>query len=106
MPFLCLAISHAARNQARRGRWLLCRSVPAVTETCRSQRAHCTVSRARPSSQAWSWPQAGQRKPSGQRFSNSQRAQAASSGNRASNSGNDRGRSLILVLPPAANHCL
>src|SRR3954447_3877285 len=95
MPFLCVAVSQAARNQVRSGRWLPCSTVPAVTETCRSQAAHCRVSRPRASSQPLSCPQAGQRNPSGQRFSSSQRAQAASSGNRASNSGSDRGSSVI-----------
>ena len=86
----------------RSGRWLPCSTVPAVTETWRSQAAHWSVSRSRPSSQASSWPQAGQRNPPGQRFSSSQRAQAASSGNRASNSGNDRGSSAI----PSSSHAL
>src|SRR3954465_4938456 len=95
MPFLCVAISQAARNQVRRPRWLPCSAVPAVTETCRPQAAHCRVSRSRASSQPLSCPQAGQRNPSGQRSSSSQRAQAASSGNRASNSGSDRGSSVI-----------
>ena len=95
MPFAWVAISQAARNQVRRPRWLPCSTVPAVTETCRSQAAHCRVSRSRPSSQPLSCPQAGQRNPSGQRFSSSQRAQAASSGNLASNSGSDRGSSAI-----------
>src|SRR4051794_12366216 len=99
MPFLCVATSHAARNQVRRPRWLPCSAVPAVTETCRSQAAHWGVSRSRASSQALSWPQAGQRNPPGQRFSSSQRAQAASSGNRASNSGSDRGSSAIPSPP-------
>src|SRR3954447_21389258 len=36
MPFLCVAVSQAARNQVRSGRWLPCSTVPAVTETCRS----------------------------------------------------------------------
>ena len=102
MPFRCVAISHAARNQVRKARWLPCSTVPAVTETCRSQAAHWSVSRSRPSSQARSWPQAGQRNPSGQRFSSSQRAHAASSGNRASNSGSDRGSSAI----PSTSHVL
>src|SRR4051794_28086028 len=97
MPFLCVATSHAARNQVRRPRWLPCSAVPAVTETCRSQAAHCRVSRSRASSQALSWPQAGLRNPSGQRFPSSQRAQAASSGNRASNSGSDRGGTVELA---------
>ena len=95
MPFACVAISQAARNQVRRPRWLPWSTVPAVTETWRSQAAHCRVSRSRPSSQALSCPQAGQRNPSGQRFSSSQRAHAASSGNLASNSGSDRGSSVI-----------
>src|SRR4051794_486993 len=99
MPFLCVATSQAARNQVRRPRWLPCSTVPAVTETWRSQAAHCTVSRSRPSSQARSWPQAGQRNPSGHRFASSQRAQAASSGNRTSNSGSDRGSSVIHPPP-------
>jgi hypothetical protein len=76
--------------------------VPAVTETWRPQAVHCKVSRSRPSSQASSWPQAGQRNLSGHRFPSSQRAQAASSGNRASNSGSDRGSSTI----PSPSHAL
>src|SRR3954469_10392931 len=99
MPFLCVATSQAARNQVRRPRWLPWSTVPAVTETCRAQAAHCRVNRSRPSSQPLSCPQAGQRKPSGQRFSSSQRAQAASSGNLASNSGSDRGSSVIHPPP-------
>ena len=99
IPLRCAAISQAARNHVLSGRWLPCRTVPAVTEVCRSHAAHCRTRRPRPSSQARSWPQAGQRKPSGQRLASSQRAQAASSGNRASNSGNDRGRSPIPVPP-------
>src|SRR3954466_9630078 len=55
MPFLCAPPSHAARNQSLSGKWLRCSTVPAVTETWRSQAAHCTVSRSRPSSQARSW---------------------------------------------------
>src|SRR4051794_27924910 len=61
MPFAWVAISQAARNQVRRPWWLPCSTVPAVTETWRSQAAHCTVSRSRPSSQPLSCPQAGQR---------------------------------------------
>src|SRR3954463_4889830 len=99
MPFLCVATSQAARNQVRRPRWLPWSTVPAVTETCRAQAAHCRVNRSRLSSQPLSCPQAGQRKPSGQRFSSSQRAQAASSGNLASNSGSDRGSSVIHPPP-------
>src|SRR3954447_18591485 len=97
MPFLCGATSHAARNQSLSGRWLRCSTVPAVTEVCRWHRAHSTSSVPRPSSQALSCPQPGQRNPSGQRFPNSQRAQAASSGNCASNSGNEPGRSTIAT---------
>ena len=106
MPFLCVATSQAARNQVRKLRWLPCSTVPAVTETCRSQAAHWSVSRSRPSSQASAWPQAGQRNPSGHRFSISQRAQAASSGNLASNSGNDRGSSPIPSTSCALGHNL
>src|SRR6476646_1599439 len=39
MPLAWVAISHAARNQVRRPRWLPWSTVPAVTETCRSQAA-------------------------------------------------------------------
>src|SRR4051794_36134431 len=99
MPLAWVAISQAARDQVRRPRWLPCSTVPAVTETWRSQAAHCKVSRSRLSSQASPWPQAGQRNPSGHRFASSQRAQAASSGNRASNSGSDRGSSVIHPPP-------
>jgi hypothetical protein len=106
MPFAGVAISHAARNQVRKPRWLPCSTVPAVTETWRSQAAHCRVSRSRPSSQPLSCPQAGQRNPAGQRFASSQRAQAASSGNRASNSGNDRGSSAIPPTSHALGHNL
>src|SRR3954465_10893119 len=102
MPLAWVAISQAARNQVRKPRWLPCSTVPAVTETCRSQAVHWSVSRSRPSSQASPCPQAGQRNPSGHRFSSSQRAQAASSGNCASNSGNDRGSSAI----PSTSHAL
>src|SRR3954454_7555960 len=101
MPFLCVAASQAARNQVRKLRWLPSNTVPAVTETWRSQAAHWSVSRSRPSSQASPCPQAGHRNPSGQRFSSSQRAQAASSGKRASNSGSDRGSSAI---PSSSTH--
>src|SRR3954449_5963785 len=43
MPSAWVAINHAARNQVRRDRWLPCSTVPAVTETCRSQAAHWSV---------------------------------------------------------------
>ncbi len=58
------------------------------------------------SSQARSWPQAGQRKPSGQRFATSRRAHASSSANRASNSGSDRGRPSIPAPPSPARAIL
>ena len=40
IPFLWVATSHAAMNQIRNGKWVLCSAVPAVTEVCLRQRVH------------------------------------------------------------------
>jgi hypothetical protein len=40
MPLEWLVMMCAARNQIRNGKWLLCITVPAVTDVCRAQPAH------------------------------------------------------------------
>jgi hypothetical protein len=47
MPLEWLVMMCAARNQIRIGKWLLCITVPAVTDVCRAQPAHSQVARFR-----------------------------------------------------------
>lgn len=47
----------AARNQIRNGKWLLCITVPAVTDVCRAQPPHSQVARFRFKGQPLQVPQ-------------------------------------------------
>ena len=79
MPFECVATRWAAKNQVRRGRWVLCMMVWAMTEVCFRQGVSTPSSSAAspPHSHTQGLPlsfqpfwqkQCGQMKPSGQRF--------------------------------------
>src|SRR5665811_2402093 len=85
----------AARNHVRNGRWLLCITVPAVTDVCRPQPEHSQVARFRFRGQPLQMPQEGQTKPSGQRRSARYCEHASSSEKRASNAWRDIGLSFF-----------
>ena len=87
MPLEWLVMMCAARHQIRNGKWLLCITVPAVTDVCRAQPAHSQVARLRFNGQPLQVPQDGHTKPSGQRCSAGECEHASSSENLASNAG-------------------
>jgi hypothetical protein len=95
MPLEWLVMMCAARHQIRNGKWLLCITVPAVTDVCRAQPAHSQVARFRFNGQPLQVPQDGYMKPSGQRCSARECEHASSSENLASNAGRDMGLSFF-----------
>jgi hypothetical protein len=95
MPLEWVATRCAAKNQVRKGKWVRCMIVPAVTDVWRAQAPHSDVHAFVSSFLPRFDAQDGQTKPSGQRRLASQAAQALSLRKSAMKRWSDGGRSCF-----------